>query len=79
MTQDADAADRLLRKLRAFADGLDPEERALLAALLAPGISKAHEDADEVEGFGLVEWTPGALPAALADAVRRAGIRIEGL
>jgi hypothetical protein len=78
MSESDDAADRLLAKLRAFADGLEPAERALLAALLAPGISKAHDD-DEVEGFGLVEWTPSRLPAALADAVRRADIRIEGL
>jgi hypothetical protein len=72
------AAERLLEKLKRFADGLDDDEKAMLAALLAPGIAKAHADDDEVEGFGLVEWLPRRLPEALDDAIRGRRVRIEG-
>jgi hypothetical protein len=72
------AADTLLAKLRALVDDqLDPEERSLFAALIAPGIEQAYSDS-EVEGFGL-EWTARRLPDALADAVRDRDIHITGL
>lgn len=80
----ADAAERLLSRLREFAQGLDDDERALLAALLAPGVAAAYdaEDAGEVVGFDghdPVRWHPAALPAALATAVRGRDVRIIGL
>ena len=72
-------AERMLDKLKDFmARELDGEERALLAALLAPGVARAHDDR-EVEGFGLIDWLPAALPSSLEDAVRRGGIRVVGL
>ncbi len=73
------AAERMLAKLRDFmARELDGEERALLAALLTPGIARAYAD-DEVEGFGLVDWVPDALPASLEAALRQGGVRVTGL
>ena len=74
----ADAAHRLLDKLRTFIGDLDAEERALLAALLAPGIARAHAE-DEVQGFDMVHWLPGGLPDALERAIQDREIRIEGL
>jgi hypothetical protein len=72
------AADRLLSKLRTLVEHeLDAEERALFAALLAPGIELAYSDS-EVQGFGL-DWTPRRLPDALVDAVRDHDIHIVGL
>ena len=71
------AADNLLAKVRSFASTLDDQERALLAALLAPGIAAAWED-DVVEGFG-TEWSTSRVQEHLRDAVRRHRIRIEGL
>jgi hypothetical protein len=69
----------MLAKLRDFmARELDGEERALLAALLTPGIARAYEE-HEVEGFGLVDWLPDALPASLEEALRRGGVRVTGL
>lgn len=74
-----DAAERLLDKLRAFIAGeLDDDERALLGQLLAPGISHAYP-VDEVEGFGVTEWSATALPSALSEAVRNRGVRVVGL
>lgn len=79
-----DAADRLLDKLRTFAAELDPEERVLLAALLAPGIDAAWSPSPddgggdvEVAGF-TVSWSPRALPAHLVAAIRDRELRIEG-
>ncbi|MEX1008148.1 MAG: hypothetical protein WD271_09945 [Acidimicrobiia bacterium] len=78
-TMDADAADRLLAKLRRFAEeDLDTEERALLARLLAPGVALAFEES-EVDGFQMVEWPEDDLGSALADALRRSNLRVEGL
>jgi hypothetical protein len=65
------AAQSMLAKLRDFmAQQLDAEERAMLAALLTPGIARAYVDR-EVEGFGLVDWLPETLPTALATALRQ--------
>jgi hypothetical protein len=75
-----DAAHRLLDKLKDFADSLDDEERALLAALLAPGVARAYGEA-EAEGFGAsagVGWSPETLPESLAEAVRDRELRIVG-
>ena len=53
-----EAAERLLSKLRAFvAEQLDEEERALFAALVAPGVARAYGE-PEVEGFGVAGWSP---------------------
>ena len=74
-----DAAERLLEKIRRFvADDLDDEERPLYAALLAPGVARAYAEA-EVTGFEVIDWVPATLPEALAEAIRRGNIRIEGL
>ncbi len=68
--------ERLLDKLRTFVSSLDPDERQLLAALLAPGVDAAWGDS-EVSGFGL-DWSPSLLPDHLADAIRGRNLRIEG-
>ena len=76
---DGDAADRLLAKLRRFvAQDLDPDERAMFAALVAPAVARVWAG-DEVEGFGMGDWSPEALPDALREALRGQNIRIEGL
>jgi len=68
-----------LRKIRQFiAEQLDPDERALFATLLAPGVAAAHA-AHDVVGFGMVSWTPPSLPDALAETLRHGGVKIEGL
>lgn len=74
-----DPADRLLAKVRAFHETLDVEERALFAALVAPGIAQALAPDDEVEGFGLTEWMPRSLPDDLAERIRDRDITITGL
>ena len=77
----SDAATRLLEKLKLFAEELDDEERALLAALVAPGVATAYGE-DEVEGFDSgagVAWRPDALPAQLARAIEARELRITGL
>ena len=78
---DTAAAARLLEKLRHFiATELDAEERALLGALVAPGVAQAYGDDDsDVEAFGMVGWSPSDLPDALVDELRRSGVRVEGL
>lgn len=72
----SDAANRLIDKLRDFAASLGPEERQLLAALLAPGIDAAW-DSDEVTGYSF-EWRPDRLPDHLVGAIRRRNLRVEG-
>jgi len=74
---DHDVADRLLAKLRRFTAELDEDERAMLGALLAPGVAKAYEP--EVTGFEVVEWGPASLPGALAQALRDGGVGVTGL
>lgn len=81
------AAERLLERLRSFIASLPDDERALLAALLAPGVAEAYEpdasaQADEVVGFGLedeVTWRPAGLPTALAETIRDHDVRVIGL
>jgi len=78
-----EAAERLLDRLRDFAVTLDDQERALFAALIAPGVAQAYPDVDDdVVGFAArdeVGWSPRALPASLGAAVRRRGVRVVGL
>jgi hypothetical protein len=76
---DQDAGARLMTKLRHFIESeLDDDERALLAALLAPGIAQAYEEVD-VAGYTATVWAPDALPHALVRAIREKGVRVQGL
>jgi len=81
---DPDAvAARVLDKLRAFIATLDDDERAVLAALLAPGVASAYDDEPEVVGFSAdvgepaVGWRPERLGDSLAEQVRDRHLRIE--
>jgi hypothetical protein len=76
MTSDNPESTALV-KLRAFIrDDLDPEERVVIASLLAPAIAQAFEtDAPEVEGFSAVEWRP-TLPETLAEQIRVSGMQV---
>jgi hypothetical protein len=78
MDDERSAAGDLLVKLRSFVAELTPVERRLFAALIAPGVARAHSD-DDVEGFGLTGWSPQQIPDALARAIREADVRVEGL
>jgi hypothetical protein len=78
MTEDPEATDRLLEKLRTFVAELDADERQLFAALVGPGVALAYRDADDVVGFG-TGWEPHQLPDHLAALVRDSGIRVVGL
>lgn len=72
-------AAQLFDKLRAFVGELDDDERALFAALLAPGVAAAYEpDDDEVVGFAS-SWQPQRLPRHLAELIRDREVRITGL
>ena len=72
-------ADRLMDKLRAFVSNeLSDDERTLFAALIAPGVAQAYVE-EEVQGFAMTDWSPSALPSALAEAIRLRNIRVEGL
>jgi hypothetical protein len=73
-------ARSLLDKVRRFVQqDLTDEERALFAALIGPGVARAHLDADEVVGFDSATWLPDALPQHLSDEIRTRDLRIEGL
>ena len=73
------AAERLIAKIREFAQrDLDPDERALLARLLAPGVALVFDES-EVEGFRMAEWPQDDLSTALAQALRSSPLRLEGL
>ena len=78
---ESDASDRLIDKIRWFSrEHLDEQERALFAALLAPGIAAAYRDASsEVEGFVVTDWAPGSIPDDLARSLREKGIRVSGI
>ncbi len=78
MTEDPEATDRLLEKLRTFVADLDDDERQLFAALVGPGVALAYRETDEVVGFG-TGWGPQQLPDHLAASVRESGIRVIGL
>ena len=60
--------------------GLDDDERALFATLLAPGVAQAYapDDEDEVVGFGSA-WLPQRLPEHLARVIRDHDVRISGI
>jgi len=77
---DAEAAERLISKLRTFAaETLDENERALFAILLAPGIAQAYGEAEDVRGFGMEDWSGVPLPEALVEALRASDVRVVGL
>jgi hypothetical protein len=71
------AESRAIAKLRAFMrDGLDADERVVLARLLAPAVAQAFdEEGDEVEGFTAVQWRP-TIPETLAQSIRDSGLRV---
>jgi hypothetical protein len=80
---DALAAVRLVQKLREFSQtGLDEDERALFAVLLAPGIAQAYAR-DDVSGYSVgysvTEWDPRTFPESLAAALRESGVMVIGL
>jgi hypothetical protein len=79
-TDDREAAQRLLAKVRAFVSGqLDEREAALFAALVAPGVLVAYAG-EEVSGFAAeVEWRPDAVPEALVEVLREGGVTVLGL
>ncbi len=71
-------AERALEKLRTFVASLDDGERAVVAALLAPGVASAYAGPDaEVVGFEMTGWSPERLPDTLAARVRAQHIRVE--
>jgi len=70
-----ETAARVLEKLRVFVASLDDDERAVLAALLAPGVASAYIESDVV-GFGM-GWSPDRLPESLATQIRDKGLRVE--
>lgn len=74
-----ETAERLLDKVRGFVDTLDDDERAVFAALVAPGVAQAYRSEDDVVGFGEVGWSPDALPESLVRVLREQGVRVEGL
>jgi hypothetical protein len=67
-----DPVATMLEKLHRFSTAqLEPEERGVLGALLAPGVRWALDhgaEEEEVQGFGLQVWTP----ESLAQGLRRA-------
>lgn len=76
---ESDAARRLLERLRRLVtEELDPEERALFAALIAPGVAHAYID-EEVEGFDMVNWSATTLPDSLLEALRDGAVRVVTL
>jgi hypothetical protein len=91
MSEELEVAHSLLDKVRTFVrTQLTDEESEMFASLLAPGVSLAYADlGDDVTGFaapgsgssgaGDVDWRPGALPAALGEALRNSGVRVVGL
>ncbi|MGB8860784.1 MAG: hypothetical protein WCC60_16110 [Ilumatobacteraceae bacterium] len=79
MSTDNDPAVRLMEKIRHFSEALADDERALFAALIAPGVAKALAPDDEVEGYGLTEWMPSSLPDQLSEQIKRSNITVTGL
>lgn len=78
---DAGPGGRLLAKVCAFvvAD-LDPEERVLFAALVAPGVACASvPDGATPWSAAAALWTMPPLPASLRHALRADGLFALGL
>lgn len=73
-----EAGQRLIEKLRAFNETLGPEERAVLARLLGPGVAELVSY-DEVEGFAMVEWSGEPLSSGIAAALKSGGITASGI
>jgi hypothetical protein len=73
-TSEPELAAQVLGKLRGFVESLEPGEREVLAALLAPGVAQAYAPDADVTGFGT--WIPGRLPETLAEQVRNQHWRI---
>lgn len=74
-----ETAERVLDKVRGFMETLDEDERAVFAALVAPGVAQAYRAEDDVVGFSEVGWSPDALPRSLVTVLRDQGVRVEGL
>jgi hypothetical protein len=74
-----DTAARVLEKLRTFVASLDTDERAIMAALLAPGVAHAYAEPEgEVVGFTMgAGWSPDRLPDSLTSQIRDKGLRVE--
>ncbi len=72
-----EAAERMLEKVREFAESLQDDERSLFVALIAPGVAAAWSNGDEVEGFG-VAWSSNRVQEHLRAAIRAKELRIEG-
>lgn len=73
-----DAAESLLAKLRLFIRReLDPVERSLLAALLAPGVAAAYGSDDDVVGLAAAHEGAVPLPEHLARVIRVQGLAID--
>ncbi|MDO8361770.1 MAG: hypothetical protein Q7V88_02655 [Actinomycetota bacterium] len=79
MSTNDDPAERLMEKVKQFNESLAADERALFAALIAPGIARALAPDDEVEGYGLTEWMPTSLPEQLTEQIRTSNITVNGL
>lgn len=73
-----EAAEQMLEKVRGFIQTLEPEERSLFAALIAPGVAAAYAPDDDVEGFGAV-WSASRVQEHLRRAIRDRDLTIEGL
>lgn len=64
-------AARLLTKLRTFVESCTPEERALMAVLLAPGLNELADAAgDDVHGYAMTGLSSPGLADALANALQ---------
>lgn len=62
-------AARLLSKLRGFVESCTPEEKALMAVLLAPGLNELADAAgDDVQGYAMTGLSSPSLADALAAA-----------
>lgn len=75
--QEREVAERVLDKIRWFVAGLDTDERAMFAALIAPAVARVYES--EVEGFAMSHWSPADLPDAMAEVIRSRDVHITGL
>lgn len=71
------AADSMLEKVREFIQTLEPEERSMFAALIAPGVAAAWSPDDDVEGFGAV-WSGSRVQEHLREAIRQRDLRVSG-